>query len=66
MILLTKLDNKEILVSLETIKYVEAVPDTIVFFTNGDSLMVKESLVQVQARVREHQTEILKGASLAT
>lgn len=61
MIVLTKLDNQKILVNLETVKYFEAVPDTLVFFTNGESLMVKESLEEVaeiaaryQARVWQH------------
>lgn len=66
MILLTKLDNKEILVTLETIKYIESVPDTIVFFTNGDSIMVKESLQEVVSRVEKHQSDILRMASSST
>jgi flagellar protein FlbD len=66
MILLTKLDNKEILVTLETIKYIESVPDTIVFFTNGDSIMVKESLQEVVSRVEKHQSDILRLASSST
>lgn len=47
MLMLTKLDDSKILVSLASIKYMEAVPDTLIFFLNGDSLMVKESLKEI-------------------
>ncbi len=47
MLLLTKLDDSKVLVSLASIKYLEAVPDTLIFFLNGDSLMVKESLSDI-------------------
>lgn len=59
MILLTKLDNKKILVSLESVKYIESVPDTIIFFTNGDSLVVKESLLEVEESVTQHRRKVI-------
>lgn len=58
MIKLTKLDESTIAVSLDAIKYVEAMPDTLIIFLNGDSLIVRESVdelieksVQVKARI---------------
>lgn len=60
MILLTKLDNHKILVNLETVKYLEAVPDTLIFFTNGESIMVKESLDDIAKAVAKFQAEILR------
>ena len=62
MIQLTKLDDKKIFVNLETIKYMEEVPDTIVFFINGESVLVKESLSDVEKAVEEHHRRI-NGAS---
>ena len=62
MILLTKLDNKKILVSLETVKYLESVPDTIIFFTNGESVLIKETLEEVEAAVVSHSRKI-QGAT---
>ncbi|NRA62908.1 MAG: flagellar FlbD family protein [Pseudobacteriovorax sp.] len=56
--MLTKLDNNKILVSLETIKYLEQVPDTIVFFTNGESVFIKETLEEVEKAVEEHSRRI--------
>ena len=64
MIILTKLDNHKVLVSLETVKYMEAVPDTLLFFINGESLMVKESLEEVEQAIITHQGRVLQSASL--
>lgn len=62
MIMLTKLDNQKILVNLETIKYLEAVPDTLIFFTNGESLIVKESLEAFAESVHKYQVSLLQGS----
>ncbi len=48
MIFLTKLDASAILVNTENIKYMEAVPDTLIHFINGDTLLVREKLSQIQ------------------
>ncbi len=62
MILLTKLDNTKILLNLEVVKYIESVPDTLIIFINGDSLIVRESLEEVEARVVELKRKILENA----
>lgn len=59
MIMLTKLDNSPVLVNLETIKYIETTPDTLIRFVNGDTMMVRESLEQLEARVIELKKKIL-------
>lgn len=63
MILLTKLDNSKILVNLETVKYLESIPDTLIFFTNGDSVIVKESLKDVELAVISLQSQVFQSAS---
>lgn len=60
MILLTKLNHQKILVNLETVKYIESVPDTLIFFTNGESLMVQEDLETVSNAVLAYQASIFK------
>ncbi len=60
MILLTKLNNQKILLNLETVKYVEAVPDTLIFFTNGESVMVKESLNDLSDAVLSYQANVFR------
>ena len=60
MIKLTKLDNSPILINLETIKYAESVPDTVLRFLNGDNVIVRESLEQIEASVLELKRKIFK------
>lgn len=60
MILLTKLNNQKILINLETVKYIEAVPDTLIFFTNGESVMVKESMDVLSDAVLAYQASVFR------
>ncbi|RZA13403.1 MAG: endoflagellar protein [Proteobacteria bacterium] len=60
MILLTKLNHQKILINLETIKYIESVPDTLLFFTNGDSIMVLEDIETVSKAVLNYQISIFQ------
>lgn len=59
MLLLTKLDQSKILVNLASVKYMEAVPDTLIFFVNGDTLIVRESLPEVIDAVKSFQADSL-------
>lgn len=63
MIILTKLDNKSMLLNLDSVKYLEAVPDTLIFFVNGDSLMVKESLEDVQQKIADYHASLVARAA---
>ena len=60
MILLTRLDNAKVLVNLEAIKYVESTPDTLISFTNGDTLLVRESLEDIERGVVDYRVRTLK------
>ncbi len=60
MILLTKLDDNKILINLDTVKYMESIPDTLILFTNGDSVIVKESLEEIVAAVKIFKAQIIK------
>ena len=62
MIIVTKLDNRKILINLEAVKYFEAIPDTLVFFLNGESVIVRESLEEVQQAVVQYKQHILNQA----
>ncbi len=59
MILLTRLDKSRVLVNIETVKFFESTPDTVVIFLNGDSMIVTESLEEVEARVIEYKRKVL-------
>lgn len=63
MITLTKLNDRKILVSLETVKYLEAIPDTLIQFTNGETVVVKESLDQVADAIIAYKARILREAN---
>ena len=59
MIRLTRLDNSPLLVSLDAIKYIESTPDSVISFLNGDSLIVRESLDEIDQRVLEYRVNLL-------
>jgi len=50
-IVLTRLDGKELVVNADHILTVEATPDTVLQLTNGVHLMVKEPLEELLERV---------------
>lgn len=47
MIRLSRLNGKEFVVNADSIKFIEATPDTVITLTDGDKLMVRESVDQV-------------------
>ncbi len=51
MIQLTRLNNQELVVNCDLIKYVERAPDTVITLVTGDKLVVRESVDQVLERV---------------
>lgn len=62
MILLTRLDNSKVLINIDTVKYVESTPDTLISFINGDSVMVRESLEEIDRHVVDYKVTIQKLA----
>ena len=60
MIQLTKIDNTKIAVNVDNIKYIEAIPDTLINFINGDSLIVKEDLIQIMNLSMQYRSAILR------
>jgi uncharacterized protein YlzI (FlbEa/FlbD family) len=62
MIILTKLDKSKVLVSLDNIKYVEAVPDTLIRFVNGDMLIVCEGMAEIAEIVETYKVRCLSAA----
>jgi flagellar protein FlbD len=55
MIRLTRLDGEPFVLNAELILYVEARPDTFVTLTNGDRIVVTESLDEVMRRTVVYQ-----------
>jgi flagellar protein FlbD len=58
MIKLTRLDNEPFVLNADLIRYVEARPDTFITLTDGERLVVRETMDEVLARaVRYQQTK---------
>lgn len=47
MITVTRLNQKQMVVNAELIKFVESTPDTMITLTTGDKIMVLESVEQI-------------------
>ena len=63
MILLTKLDNSSILLNIELVKFIESVPDTLITFLNGDSVIVRESINKIEELLIELKAKIISQAN---
>ncbi|HEX4144401.1 MAG TPA: flagellar FlbD family protein [Pirellulales bacterium] len=55
MIRLTRLDGERFVLNAELIRYVEARPDTFITLTNGERLVVRESMDEVLHRAIDYQ-----------
>ena len=51
MIQLTRLNDSELIVNDDLVKFIEAMPDTHLTLLNGDKLVVKESVEEVIERI---------------
>ena len=57
MIKLTRLDDEPFILNADLIRYVEARPDTFITLTNGDRLVVRETMDEVVALALRYQQE---------
>ena len=58
-IFLTRLDKSLVLVNFDTVKYIEATPDTVISFVNGDTMIAVESLEEIDSRVLQYKARLL-------
>ena len=63
MIFLTKLDKSRVLVTLANLKYIEATPDTLLRFVNGDMLIVCETLDEIETLAEKFKARCLRAAA---
>ena len=63
MIFVTRLDGHEMLVNQNLISMAEATPDTVLTFTTGAKLMVKDKLTDIAQRVVSFQRQIAQPGS---
>ena len=60
MIEVTRLNGTQILVNADLIKLVEETPDTVITFTTGRKIIVKESRQQIKSLVKSYKREIME------
>ena len=58
MIKVKRLNDKEFVVNSELILYIEATPDTIITLTNGQKIVVSESVDEVIDKVIKYKAKI--------
>lgn len=58
MIEVTKLNEKKILINPELIETVEETPDTVITFTNGKKIIVKESRQELKKLVISYKKDL--------
>jgi flagellar protein FlbD len=58
MITVTRLNDSPLVINVDLIEFVEAIPDTIISLTSGKKVMVKESVGEIIARVENYQRKI--------
>lgn len=58
MIVLTRLNDRVIVLNAEMIKMVESTPDTIITLGNGDTVLVRESVEEVVRRAVDYQRQV--------
>lgn len=58
MIAIKRLNNQEIWINPHLIETIEATPDTVISFTTGKRLVVKESATEVVAKIIKYRKTI--------
>lgn len=60
MIKVTRLNDTELVINTDLIEFIEAIPDTIISLTTGKKIMVKETVDEVIARVKDFKRGVLQ------
>jgi flagellar protein FlbD len=58
MIKVTRLNDSTLMVNVNMIQSLQAIPETVITFTNNDKIMVKEPLEEVSQRIVDYQRTI--------
>ena len=64
MIKVTRLNDSTLIVNVDMIQSLQAIPETVITFTNNDKIMVKEPLEELSQRIVDYQRTV--NAKLAT
>jgi flagellar protein FlbD len=64
MIWLTRLNHSPFVLNAELITHLEVTPDTVIFLTDGQRIVVLESAQEVINRVLEYRRAIVRGPAM--
>ena len=61
MIWVTRLDDTELAVNSDLILTVESTPDTVLALTNGERLLVKQTVPEIIERILAFRRQVMQG-----
>ena len=62
MIKVTRLNDATLMVNVDMIQSLQAIPETVITFTNNDKIMVKEPLEEVSQRIVDYQRTLYSNS----
>ncbi|MGD0127686.1 MAG: flagellar FlbD family protein [Terriglobia bacterium] len=62
MIILTRLNNRPLVVNSDMIKFIENTPDTVITLVSGEKIVVLETVAEVMEAIMNFRTRILTAA----
>jgi flagellar protein FlbD len=65
MIKVTRLNDSTLMVNVDMIQSLQAIPETVITFTNNDKIMVKEPLEELSKRIVDYQRTIYSNNTAA-
>ena len=65
MIKVTRLNDSTLMINVDMIQSLQAIPETVITFTNNDKIMVKEPLEEVSQRIVDYQRTIYSNSARA-
>ena len=63
MIKVTRLNDSTLMVNVDLIRSLQAIPETVITFTNNDKIMVKEPLEEVSQRIVDYQRTVYSNSA---
>ena len=63
MIKVTRLNDSTLMINVDRIQSLQAIPETVITFTNNDKIMVKEPLEEVSQRIVDYQRTIYSNSA---
>jgi len=63
MIKVTRLNDSTLMINVDMIQSLQAIPETVITFTNNNKIMVKEPLEEVSQRIVDYQRTLYSNSN---